>query len=637
MTIERKVGMGIAGQPSGGATDVAEVFSTYLYGGTGSAKTITNGIDLAEEGGLVWIKAREDTVGHALFDTERGIHKMLVANTDAGQDDKNQSVTAFNSNGFTLGSSYEVNEAAPNEDYVSWTFRKKEKFFDIVTYTGNGTTLPYISQSVSHNLGAVPAMMLVKQTSGDNGWVVYHKDIGNTHNLTLNETTAKEAGGLAAWNNTTPTDTVFTVGADSNLTNKSGQTFVAYLFADNSSEDAEEQMIKCGSYSGTGGYGVTVNLGWEAQWVMVKKSSAASTWKLMDTMRGMTTPGVAGRGLIANAHDSESGDSTVRVDSRGFTIYPGSTFDVSGTYIYMAIRAPIMVEPEAATDVFATVVGRSSNSGGKGNFLSGFPVDFGIGSSSSGGAKYASSRLTGKEHMDPASTAAGVNNAAVLFDYSDGWGSDGFSSYNSWMWKRAKGFMDAVAFNGGGAGATVSHSLGVTPELFVYKRRSASSEWMVYVSSIGATKAMFFDKDDIPESQIQWFNNTEPTSTVFTTGSKAFSGSTFIAYLFATLAGISKVGSYTGNGSNQTISCGFSGGSRFILIKRTDATGDWYLWDSVRGIVAADDPFTRLNTTAAQVTSNDSVDPHNSGFIVNQNSVTNINVSSATYIFYAIA
>ena len=126
MTIERKL---LSTSPSDDAANVDEVFSTHLYTGTGSNRTINNGIDLAGEGGLIWIKAREDTVGHALFDTVRGVHEMLVTNTNAGQDNKNTSVTAFNSNGFNLGSGYEVNEAAPNEEYVSWTFRKKEKFF----------------------------------------------------------------------------------------------------------------------------------------------------------------------------------------------------------------------------------------------------------------------------------------------------------------------------------------------------------------------------------------------------------------------------------------------------------------------------------------------------------------------------
>ena len=97
------------------------------------------------------------------------------------------------------------------------------------------------------------------------------------------------------------------------------------------------------------------------------------------------------------------------------------------------------------------------------------------------------------------------------------------------------------------------------------------------------------------------------------------------------------LGSYTGNGTNQTIDCGFSAGAKFVLIKRTDSTGDWFLWDSVRGIVAGNDPHFSLNTTAAEVTTDDSIDPDSSGFIVNQVAATNVNVSSATYIYYAVS
>ena len=97
------------------------------------------------------------------------------------------------------------------------------------------------------------------------------------------------------------------------------------------------------------------------------------------------------------------------------------------------------------------------------------------------------------------------------------------------------------------------------------------------------------------------------------------------------------MGNYTGNGSTQTINCGFTTGARFVLIKRTDSTGDWYVWDSARGIVAGNDPHLSLNTTTAEVTTNDSVDADSSGFIVNQLAATNVNVNAATYIFLAIA
>jgi hypothetical protein len=115
------------------------------------------------------------------------------------------------------------------------------------------------------------------------------------------------------------------------------------------------------------------------------------------------------------------------------------------------------------------------------------------------------------------------------------------------------------------------------------------------------------------------------------------SGSTYVAYLFASVSGVSKVGTYTGNGSSQTINCAFTTGARFVMIKRTDSTGDWYVWDSARGIVSGNDPYLALNSTATEVTSNDSVDPDSTGFIVNQVAASNINVNGATYIFLSIA
>jgi len=107
--------------------------------------------------------------------------------------------------------------------------------------------------------------------------------------------------------------------------------------------------------------------------------------------------------------------------------------------------------------------------------------------------------------------------------------------------------------------------------------------------------------------------------------------------LFASCPGVSKVGSYTGNGTSQTINCAFTSGARFVMIKRTDSTGDWYVWDTARGIVPANDPYLLLNSTASEVTTNDSVDADSTGFIVNQVAATNINVNAATYIYLAIA
>jgi hypothetical protein len=189
---------------------------------------------------------------------------------------------------------------------------------------------------------------------------------------------------------------------------------------------------------------------------------------------------------------------------------------------------------------------------------------------------------------------------------------------------------------------TITHNLTVTPELMIMKARSSSGwNWAVYAASQGATKKGLLNSTNAFGLSTPMWNNTAPTSTSFTVGTgddtNPSAGVTMVAYLFASCPGVSKVGSYTGNGSTQTINCGFTSGTRFVLIKRADSTGDWFVWDTVRGIVAATDPHLSLNNTTAEVTTDDSIDPDALGFIVNQVAATNINVNAATYIFLAIA
>jgi hypothetical protein len=210
-----------------------------------------------------------------------------------------------------------------------------------------------------------------------------------------------------------------------------------------------------------------------------------------------------------------------------------------------------------------------------------------------------------------------------------------------WNFRRAPGFFDEVCYTGTGVARTVSHNLGVAPELMIVKRRSGTAtNWRVYAAALGATKYLALDLTDAQATNTIVWNDTAPTSSVFTVGVAGAvnsSGDTFVNYLFASCPGVSKVGSYTGNGSSQTINCGFAAGARFVMIKRTDSTGDWYVWDTARGIVAGNDPHLSLNTTAAEVTTDDTIDTDSTGFVVNQVSATNVNVSSATYIYLAIA
>ena len=642
MTIERKVGMGIAGQPSG-ATDVADVFSTYLYTGTGSAQTITNGIDLAGEGGLVWSKNRGLAEDHCLTDTVRGAGNYLLSSaTNAQQTDGN--IASFNSSGYVFTGNGRGNYN--NYNYASWTFRKKSGFFDCVTWSGDNST----NRQISHSLSGPVGMIILKCTSHATNWTVFHTSLGGTKRLVLNRGDISVQTSQEYWNNTNPTSTNFTVGGSGD-NNATGRTYVAYLFADNSSEDAEDQMIKCGSYTGNGyATHIDINLGWEPQFVLLKNATASGgdlNWQILDTMRGygvrQSNEYAGTTRLRANTSDAEQNPNSYYggISSTGFSAYEDNVSYSGDTYIYMAIRAPMMKEPEAATDVFDISVGVTGSS--LPSYNSNFPVDMALTRRPASSETWSiQSRMTGAQTLQPNSIAVeGGGDVERQWDYMNGWGdwTGNTTTHYAWNWKRAKSYMDVVCYSGNTtAGRTVAHSLSVIPEMMWVKCRTDTTSWMVYHAALTGTKYLVLNTTAAPVTHNGNWNNTNPTDSVFTVGDGATNvAQAQIAYLFATSSGVSKVGSFVGNGSSQTISCGFSAGSRFILIKRTDAIGDWYVWDSARGIVAGNDPHLSLKSTSAQITNDDSVDPHNSGFIVNQVSATNINVSSATYIFYAIA
>ena len=627
---------------SGGAKEklyVDDVFSTYLYTGNGSTQIINNGIDLAGKGGMVWIKTRNVVSDHVLYDTNRGINNQLIPNSADAQQTEGNSFTGFKTSGFSLGGEVGVvKNNTLDTIYASWTFRKAPKFFDVVTYTGSGVT----GRVVSHSLGIAPGMIIVKRTDSTGNWAVYHRGANGGTNpqlykMLLNLNDAQVTYNW--WYNTAPTSTQFQLSSDHTV-NQNGGQYVAYLFAHDPSADG---IIQCGSVP-TVGY---VNLGWEPQYVLYKRSDATSDWAVADINRGF------GAGhcklLRANTVDSETeiGEGGVGswITPTGFYC---SGFG-AGAYIYLAIRRPNK-PPTSGTQVFSPQISGNGNT-----ITTGFPIDSQIQAYRLGGqltpvifdrlrGVSTTSTIQGTATLQTSATTAEVTNSMQ----SKAWSNTGYvavlNSSVTWNFKRAPGFFDVVCYTGNGAVQNIPHSLGVVPELLLVKNRNVNGySWEIYVALLGNSVYLRLQTDDSSVSSTSHWNGTTPTSTQFTVGiSTGYpgtngAGNTYVAYLFATLPGVSKVGSYTGNGSSQTINCGFSTGARFILIKRTNSTGDWYVWDSARGIVAANDPHLSLNTTAAEVTTDDSVDPDSSGFIVNQNTATNINVNAASYIFLAIA
>jgi len=637
--------------------NVEDVFSTYLYEGNGSTQTITNGIDLDGEGGMVWLARRtipNFSQSHYIVDTERGGNKFLQTYENAAQSNDNSLITSFNSNGFTMGNTI----ANTSGDDVSWTFRKAKKFFDVVTYTGDGTT----NRQIPHNLGSAPGCIIVKRTNGLKDWAVYHRGKGSTHYGALN-TNEAFYDYHTWWQDTDPTSTNFTVG-NSAFVNANGDTYVAYLFAHNDGDgefgpDGDADIIKCGSYTGTGSSGNFVDLGFEPQFMLIKNTSSSANWIIHDNMRGMIE--TTGNVLFPNRSDAENTTAfrQARPNATGITFFDGNseTNGSGSNYIYIAIsRGPTAV-PESATEVFSvsdfTGDGTSNRTITTSNL-----VDLSVGK-----GRYnttfdwaAQSRLQGSEaYLKPHETGAEGSNSGnriVGFDVQAGYTITG-SFYNNsgspnviYNWKRAPGFFDAVCYTGEGTKQTISHNLGVAPEMMWIKVRSTTQHWAVYHPDLpGSGKFISLNNTwDGNNTNSNFWDGETPTSTTFSVGATSVnnlyvngSGHTYIAYLFASLDGVSKVGSYTGNdnGSNsQVIDCGFSSGARFVLIKVTSTSGDWYVFDTERGIVAGDDPYLLLNTTGAEQTVWDGIDPHSSGFEVTSST---LNVSGETYIFYAIA
>ena len=611
-----------------------DVFQAYTRTGTGADTTITTGIDMTK-GYMLWSKGRSDVTDHAIYDSARGVTLDLASNTTAAQTTQTTGLKSVSATGHTVGSLAKMNTSAAT--YVDFVFRNAPKFFDVVTYTGDGAS----SRAIAHSLGQEVGMVMTKATSTTGDWNTYHRSA--TGDLVLN-TTAAQTGSKALVNSATTT--TFTV---SGAANTNGVTYVAYLLAHDPSADG---IIQCGSYVGNGSAtGPEIALGWEPQYVLIKPATSSGNWTIVDSIRSLSH--TAGHYLVPNLAQADMSATvgTVVPNATGFKIGTDSTYlnQSDQTYIYLAIRRPNK-PPKSGTEVYNAIARTGTGAAATVTGV-GFAPDLVMTKSQSSATYYNrqcdrlrgnTAYLTSNELDAEISVTTGITSFNMDGVTLSTWThyNDSSTTYINHFLRRAPGFFDVVCDTGTGAAHAISHNLGTVPELMIRKGRSGATQWEVYSAALANTEKLVLNSTAAKATDTTAWNSTTPTATQFTVGTGAnvnADAATFVTYLFATLTGISKIGSYTGNGTTQTINCGFTTGARFILIKRTDSTGDWYIWDTARGIVSADDPHLSLNTTAAEVTTDDSVDPENSGFSVNQNTATDINVNAASYIFLAIA
>jgi hypothetical protein len=310
--------------------DGSTVMDVALYTGNGGTQSIT-GLNFSPD--LVWIKRRNSTAWHFLFDTIRGTNKSLFSNDTLSEVNYGSGyLDAFTSDGFTLGSNADVNGTGGS--LVAWTWdagtstdpsntagsitsqvrANVSAGFSIVTYPGNGTS----GATVGHGLGVAPQLLIVKRRSSPGAtanWAVWHGSLTAGQNLFLNTTDSASAYSPSRFTSTLPTSTVFSLGGGDE-TNYSGGTFVAYAFT------PVVGYSSMGSYTGNGSTdGPFVYTGFRPRWIMVKSTGSAENWFLLDTARN--TYNAVNSYLMPNSSSAEdANNSTVNTDflSNGFKL-----------------------------------------------------------------------------------------------------------------------------------------------------------------------------------------------------------------------------------------------------------------------------------------------------------------------------
>jgi len=612
----------------------SEHFNTVLYTGTNSSLPITG---LGFQPDLVWIKNRTGTVDHhSWIDSVRGKNSQLFSNLTNGENTFTDQLDSFDSDGFTVGTGFVGTEAGrltnkSGEEYVAWNFKaggaavtntdgtitsqvsaNTEAGFSIVSYTGNGVS----GATVGHGLDVAPSVMIFKRTNATESWNVWHSSIPTKVGF-LNLTDAFINYSVLGSNSTQIT-----------LNNGTGHNasapYIAYCFAE------VEGFSSFGSYVGTGASGNTIITGFEPAFVMIKRTDSTGNWFMLDNKRDNTNPN--NLFLLANASDSEKDlQVTDALDfvnflENGFEVLNGGAFcnASGGSYIYMAFAAdPTTVEP-TLEDSFNTVT-YTGNGGTQSVTSVGFQPDL----------VWFKNRDTTNYHQLLDSIRGAGNRLFSNITNAESFASDTLQSFDpngftvgsdndvngsgygivAWCWKGAE--LPAINSNGsipsvvsanpaagfsivsytanGTDGASVGHGLGSAPKMIIYKGRNAVGDWIVLTTAIdGSADYLFLNttaaKGDYPSNYI-------PTDNLFYSISSS-STLQFIAYCFAEVAGFSKFGSYSGNGSTQSINVGFE--PAFVMLKRTNATSDWAIADNKRTdgeLLANKSDFERIENT----------------------------------------
>ena len=312
--------------------DPESYFQTELWGGTDGSHQINFSGTNDMQPDFVWIKEK-GTNFHLIFDSVRGTTKYWKTNVNEAQITNTNSLTAFGSDSFTIGSEGAVNAGGVN--FVGWSWKESATAgFDILTYVGNHTS----GRTVSHNLSAVPHMMIIKNLNSAEKPAVYHKGVDTSspedYLMVLSDGSARY-NDLSFLNDTAPTSSIFTLGNTQGIS-ESGSTMVAYLWT------SIQGFSKFGSHEGNGNVdGTFVYTGFKPAFIIVKNVDASDSWRMFDNKRLGYNPD--NNYLYPNATSSPSTDNIIDILSNGFKLRKTDDVNAANTYIYMAFaEAPFV-------------------------------------------------------------------------------------------------------------------------------------------------------------------------------------------------------------------------------------------------------------------------------------------------------
>jgi hypothetical protein len=655
----------------------SEHFNTVTYTGNSSTQSIT-GVGFQPD--LVWIKRRNTTEDHALFDSVRGALKMISSNLTAAEYTTAapyEAVSSFDSDGFTTGDNGATNRS-PN-DYVAWNFKaggaavtntdgtitsqvsaNTEAGFSIVNWTGTGAA----NATVGHGLGTTPSLYITKRRDSTGNWVLFATTLlpttGAQEFLVLNATDASSDASQPL-----PTSSILNV--QSVFDNISSATYVSYAFAE------VEGFSKFGSYVGTGTSTNTIVTGFEPAFVLIKNSNHGNAWTILDNKRNLSDP--RNLGLFPSSSQVEytfpGTPNGVSFVSNGFTLNTNQpefnqveTGSSGGNYIYMAFAAdPTAVEP-TLEDSFNTVL--YTGNGGSSNAITGVGFQPDLTWIKSRSINYNhqlhdSIRGAGVALYSDLTSPEGQINTMNSFD-SDGFTVNASSfigtnangqTFVAWNWKGAEipainsngsipsvvsanpaaGFS-IVSYTGSGSATTIGHGLSSAPSFVIYKDRDNASVWLVQAeATTNASLYLYLNAADAYASYINYFYTTTTSTFGLQTSDPTTNaaGRKYIAYCFAEVAGFSKFGSYNGNGSTQSINVGFA--PAFVMFKRTDSTGEWTMIDNKRN---NGDNWLYANLSNGEGVNINRTTLNSTGFALD-GSPSSCNESGSTYIYMAFA